>query len=82
MKVEEIRQRANRLGIATAARIRKADLIRAIQRAEGNRECFGADWRLGCDQLGCCWRADCLGEKVRRPPLGRSSAPERSVPGR
>ncbi|HEY7746805.1 MAG TPA: hypothetical protein VIA07_10735 [Desulfuromonadales bacterium] len=35
-------------------------MIRAIQRAEGNQDCFGAAWRFDCQQVDCCWRADCL----------------------
>jgi hypothetical protein len=31
-----------------------------MQRTEGNTECFGAEWRFDCSQLGCCWRNDCL----------------------
>ena len=36
-----------------------ATLIRSIQRAEGNTDCF----RMGmidCDQLGCKWRSFCF----------------------
>jgi len=35
------------------------NLIRSIQRAEGNPDCFG---RAGghCDQLGCAWRPHCI----------------------
>ena len=36
-----------------------ATLIRSIQRAEGNRDCF----QMGvtdCDQMDCKWRAFCL----------------------
>jgi len=42
------------------AKLRKAELIRAIQQGEGNQECFGAPWRFDCQQTGCCWRQDCL----------------------
>jgi len=63
MKVEEVRQRARQVGIVTTGKMPKAVLVRAIQAAEGNQECFGADGRLGCDQPGCCWRADCLAGK-------------------
>lgn len=36
-----------------------ADAIRAIQRAEGNFDCF-ATAIVYCDQADCCWRFACL----------------------
>jgi hypothetical protein len=59
MNMNEVRNRARAAGIA-AGKIRKAELIRIMQRTEGNMECFGAEWRFDCSQLGCCWRNDCL----------------------
>jgi hypothetical protein len=59
MNMNEVRNRARAAGIA-AGKIRKAELIRIMQRTEGNTECFGAEWRFDCSQLGCCWRNDCL----------------------
>ena len=58
MKMDEIRTRAKRFGIRTSRR-KKADLIRQIQRAEGNFDCFGAA-KDYCDQMNCCFREDCL----------------------
>ena len=58
MNMSEVRNRAKELGIAMG-RIRKAELIRVVQRTEGNSECFGADWRFDCPRLDCCWRTDC-----------------------
>ena len=62
MNMEEIRRRARDVGVKPR-RLRKADLIRAIQRAEGNFDCFGSasTW---CDRLDCCWRKDCLGRNA------------------
>lgn len=60
MKVNEIREKARALGIGGTARLRKGDLIRRIQRAEGNFDCFGSAGRFHCPQADCCWRADCL----------------------
>lgn len=59
MKIQELRIIAKARGIRTA-RMRKADLIRAIQRAEGNFDCFGSPGEGSCDQLNCAWREDCL----------------------
>jgi hypothetical protein len=35
------------------------NLIRSIQRAEGNPDCFGRAQGY-CDRLGCAWREYCL----------------------
>ncbi|MBW2642235.1 MAG: SAP domain-containing protein [Deltaproteobacteria bacterium] len=37
-------------------------LIRSIQRAEGNLDCFRKA-KGYCDQLDCYWRPYCLGKK-------------------
>ena len=59
MKMREIRQKAKDLGLKNTFGLSKAELIRRIQRAEGNFDCFGttADY---CDQSQCCIREDCL----------------------
>lgn len=36
------------------------NIIRAIQRADGNRDCFGTDEASQCEQRNCLWRGDCL----------------------
>lgn len=38
----------------------KANIIRAIQRVEGNYDCFGTDKATQCEQKNCLWREDCL----------------------
>ncbi len=35
------------------------NLIRSIQRAEGNIDCYRRD-RQQCDRMNCVWRAHCL----------------------
>ncbi len=62
MNMTEIRDRAVAVGLAGVGKLRKAELIRAIQQAEGNNDCYGADWRHGCGEMLCCWRGDCLKE--------------------
>ena len=64
MKMNEIRKKAKALGIKTKA-IKKADLIRQIQKKEGNFDCFGAA-KGYCDQLNCCFREDCLVLDMKR----------------
>ena len=58
MTMRELRAIARDLGIRTS-NLRKADLIRAIQLAEGNFDCFGKAEDY-CDQLRCLFRKDCL----------------------
>lgn len=41
------------------AGLRKAGLIREIQKAEGNFDCFGKASEY-CDQISCLFREDCL----------------------
>lgn len=60
MNVIEIRERGRKLGLSGMSRLRKGHMIRAIQTAEGNQNCFGASWRFDCQQFDCCWRQDCL----------------------
>jgi len=60
MHMSEVRERARAAGVEQVGRISKGNLIRSIQRAEGNPDCFGAAWRFDCPQTDCCWRGDCL----------------------
>lgn len=36
------------------------ELIRTIQRSEGNFDCYGKATEGTCDQPECLWRPDCL----------------------
>ena len=58
MTMPQIQKKAKKLGI-TPGKMKKADLIHAIQRAENCAPCFGTavDW---CQYTDCCFRADCL----------------------
>ena len=58
MNMADIRRKAKELGVKVQG-LKKADLIRAIQTAEGNAACFSTG-RATCDQLACCWRENCL----------------------
>lgn len=60
MHMSEVRERARAAGLTSAGRVRKAELIRAIQRAEKNPECFGTRTASACPEQNCCWRQDCL----------------------
>lgn len=58
MKIEDIKLIAKKKRV-NPEKLSKKDLIRAIQKAEGNFDCFGkAD--KNCSQISCLWRVDCL----------------------
>lgn len=59
MKIPEIRAIARNRGLKLGVG-GKAALIRAIQRDEGNFDCFGRADSNYCDQENCLWRTDCL----------------------
>lgn len=58
MKLDEIKERAKQLNIKTG-KMKKADLIRAIQQTEGNEQCFDSGKAVTCGQDNCLWREDC-----------------------
>ena len=58
MRWNDIRKQARSLGIKTR-NLTKAEVIRALQRAEGNFDCFGRSEGY-CDRGDCAWRDDCL----------------------
>lgn len=58
MNLEEIKSIAQLYSIK-ANKMKKAELIKAIQRAEGNEECFEAGKSGICGQIGCSWREIC-----------------------
>jgi hypothetical protein len=63
LNMKELRERARQLGVRST-RMQKAELIGAIQRAEGNFDCFGTATEEECDQEECLWREDCFKESV------------------
>ncbi len=65
MKMDEVRERARIAGVR-AGKMRKAEVIAAIQRKEGNQPCFGSDLRYSCPYPECCWRDDCLPPRAER----------------
>lgn len=64
MNIKAIRTIAKARGIKWA-KVSKADLIRTIQREEGNFPCFGTAVDGSCDQALCAWREDCLPTETR-----------------
>jgi len=59
MALKELKEKAKILGIKPKIGMKKVDLIRSIQSAEGNFPCFGTAKDF-CDQMSCSWRGDCL----------------------
>jgi hypothetical protein len=59
MTIKKVRDIAKTKGIKTG-NMKKENIIRAIQRAEGNFDCFGTALDGVCNQANCLWREDCL----------------------
>ncbi len=59
MKFNDIRKMAKGMGINTY-RMKKKDIIHAIQKREQNIECYGTDRVKSCNEKTCIWRDDCL----------------------
>lgn len=59
MKMKDIRNIAKGRGLKVV-RMNKTELIRSIQRAEGNADCYGTEHAKVCGQTNCLWREDCL----------------------
>jgi hypothetical protein len=62
MSMAEIKEKARNLRI-DPSNMKKTELIRAIQHAEGNKPCYGTT-NGTCQWVACCWRPDCL--KIRQ----------------
>jgi hypothetical protein len=58
MKIQEIKEKAIFLGIEPG-KMKKPDLIHAIQQAEHNTPCFGKSGGQ-CPYVNCCFMYDCL----------------------
>jgi hypothetical protein len=59
MKIQDIREIARKNGVKIG-RMNKIDLIKAIQKTEGNNDCFATAYVNNCNQMNCLWREDCL----------------------
>ena len=61
MQMKKIKEIAQKNGV-TPGKMGRTGLIRAIQRAEGNSDCFATMHVNDCNQMNCLWRADCKAE--------------------
>jgi hypothetical protein len=58
MKIDDIKIIAKNHDIKVG-KMKKTELVRSIQAAEGNFQCFETGQKESCGQLDCLWRADC-----------------------
>lgn len=59
MTIQKVRKLARNQGLSPGKHD-KIDLIRMMQRREGNFDCFATAIDGICDQNGCLWREDCF----------------------
>ena len=59
MKLDEIKEIAKYHNVKVG-KLKKSDLVRAIQQTEKNEECFDTGNAVICGQNACLWREDCL----------------------
>lgn len=59
MKVQQVRDIARSKGLQPG-KAEKVELVKTIQRQEGNFDCFATAHAGMCDQSGCLWREDCF----------------------
>jgi hypothetical protein len=58
MKMAEVVSIAKTKGLKPFGK-KKQDLVREIQRAEKNRDCYNRGESAACGQAKCAWRTDC-----------------------
>ena len=58
MNMNQIKEVARDRGVK-AGKMKKTELVRAIQEAEGNTPCFASGQVDSCGQQQCLWREDC-----------------------
>ena len=58
MTVKEIQGIAEKMGLK-ANKMKKAELVRMIQKAEQNTPCFQTHTISTCGQENCLWLSDC-----------------------
>jgi hypothetical protein len=61
VKMQAVKVKAKAMGINSFGKS-KVELIREIQRKEGNFDCYGLA-EGSCDQNECCFRESCLDQR-------------------
>ena len=59
MTRDKMLKKAKDLGLKNPSGMKKEELIRNIQKAEGNAPCFSTGKKT-CSETTCCWRGDCI----------------------
>jgi hypothetical protein len=59
MKMQDIRAIAKNNGVRPG-KLSKIEIIRSIQKTEGNNDCFATAYVSECNQMSCLWREDCM----------------------
>ena len=59
MTQNQVKAIANFHQIKTSG-LSKLTMIHAIQKNEGNFDCYATACKGECDQMGCMWREDCF----------------------
>ena len=75
MKIQDVRKMAKCSQIDSFGKS-KTEIIRALQKTEGNFDCYGRATSGFCDQAGCRWKEDCLTESVGETPAKAKAQPE------
>jgi hypothetical protein len=60
MKMQDVRDLGRARGLRFGVGMTKVQAIRAIQRNEGNFDCFARAGSGYCDQVNCLFRTECL----------------------
>ena len=76
MKLDELRQLARERGVKPA-KMTKRELVKLLQRVEGNFDCFASAVHGFCDQVACLWHHDCMKESTTPPKKAKASAPKK-----
>lgn len=56
----ELRAMVKARGIKQPPGATRVELVRTLQRSEGNFDCFATATAGQCDQMDCMWREDCF----------------------
>jgi hypothetical protein len=59
MKMQAVKEIAMQKGLQPT-KMKKTELIRTIQKQEGNSDCFASAYSRQCSQDDCLWRDDCI----------------------
>jgi hypothetical protein len=68
MQMKKIKEIARRNSV-TPGSMGRTELIRAIQRAEGNPDCFATMRVNDCNEVNCLWLTDCKAEVLAKADL-------------